>query len=386
MFPNASYTNSPGRFSQLYQQEDQSFLDQDHFFDLFTEKDDPERLEAFYLVMEEEADSASLAPDLDDKIEDNEEFLFYAADDTDPDFDVDDSIALYLKEISRIPLLSAEEEVHLAKAIERGKKAVVRLSQAHSQTSGLSRDRLRSEVRRGKEARRKLIEANFRLVVSIAKKYIGHGVSFMDLIQEGNIGLIRAVEKFDYRKGFKFSTYAVWWIRQSLARALADKGRTIRLPVHIAERLHRVQRAERRFVLKYARDPTHEELAEELGLTVEEVEIVRGELPGTVSLHAPVGDDEAELGDFLEDRASPTPFDETAAVLDRHAIDSALENLPGGERRVIQMRFGLDGQPARTMHQVARELKLSADRVRRLEEQALRKLRQLPEAQALNAA
>jgi RNA polymerase primary sigma factor len=272
--------------------------------------------------------------------------------------DHDEALTLYLEEIGRHKLLTAEEEVELAMRIERG------------------------DLR----AKERMMTANLRLVVSLAKRYQDRGLSLFDLIQEGNVGLMRAVEKFDYRKGFKFSTYAVWWIRQSLARALADKGRTIRLPVHIAERLHRVQRTERRLVLETGREPTNEELAAVLGLTLGEIEVVRGELPATVSLHAPVGEDEAELGDFLEDVATPSPFDETAAVLDRRTIDRALENLPGGERRVIQLRFGLDGAPERTMHQVARELKLSADRVRRMEEQALRKLRQLPEAQALSSA
>jgi RNA polymerase primary sigma factor len=273
-------------------------------------------------------------------------------------YDHDEALTLYLEEIGRHKLLTAAEEVELAQRIEKG------------------------DLR----AKERMMTANLRLVVSLAKRYQDRGLPLFDLIQEGNVGLMRAVEKFDYRKGFKFSTYAVWWIRQSLARALADKGRTIRLPVHIAERLHRVQRTERRMVLQLGRDVTDEELAEELGLTVDEVALVRGELPGTVSLHVPVGEDEAELGDFLEDRASLSPFEETALVLNRTAIDRALENLPGGERRVLQLRYGLDGAPERTMHQVARELKLSADRVRRLEEQALRKLRQLPEARALQEA
>ncbi|MCW3008162.1 MAG: sigma-70 family polymerase sigma factor [Solirubrobacterales bacterium] len=273
-------------------------------------------------------------------------------------YDHDEALTLYLEEIGRHKLLTAAEEVELAQRIEKG------------------------DLR----AKERMMTANLRLVVSLAKRYQDRGLPLFDLIQEGNVGLIRAVEKFDYRKGFKFSTYAVWWIRQSLARALADKGRTIRLPVHIAERLHRVQRTERRMVLALGRDVTDEELAEELGLTLAEVELVRGELPATVSLHVPVGEDEAELGDFLEDRASLSPFEETALVLNRTAIDLALENLPGGERRVLQLRYGLDGAPERTMHQVARELKLSADRVRRLEEQALRKLRQLPETRALQEA
>src|SRR3954467_2714736 len=189
-------------------------------------------------------------------------------------YDHDQSPAPSLEEIGRHKLLTAEEEIELAKRIERGDLA----------------------------AKERMMTANLRLVVSPAKRFQDRGLTLFDLIQEGNVGLIRAVEKFDYRKGFKFSTYAVWWIRQSLARALADKGRTIRLPVHIAERLHRVQRAERRFVLQTGREPTDEELAEALGLPVHEVALVRGKLPGTVSLHAPVGDDDAELGDFLEDR------------------------------------------------------------------------------------
>ncbi|GIK41220.1 MAG: RNA polymerase sigma factor SigA [Chloroflexota bacterium] len=376
MFPNASYTNSPGRFSQLYQQEDQSFLDQDHFFDLFTEKDDPERLEAFYLVMEEEADSASLAPDLDDKIEDNEEFLFYAADDTDPDFDVDDSIALYLKEISRIPLLSAEEEVLLAKAIERGKKAVVRLSQAHGQTSGLSRDRLRSEVRRGKEARRKLIEANFRLVVSIAKKYIGHGVSFMDLIQEGNIGLIRAVEKFEYQRGFKFSTYATWWIRQAVSRALSDQGRTIRVPVHMGERITQLSRVSRELVQKNGHEPSEEEIAAEMGISVRLLERIRQAAQYPLSLEMEVGEDmDSTLGDFIEDDSHLLPNDSAIHKMLCERVNDVLASLSARESRVLQLRFGLQDGRAYTLEEVGQKFGVTRERIRQIEAKALSKLR-----------
>jgi RNA polymerase primary sigma factor len=262
-------------------------------------------------------------------------------------YDHDEALTQYLEEIGRHKLLTAAEEIELAQRIEKGDLA----------------------------AKERMMTANLRLVVSLAKRYQDRGLPLFDLIQEGNVGLMRAVEKFDYRKGFKFSTYAVWWIRQSLARALADKGRTIRLPVHIAERLHRVQRTERKLMLKLGRDVTDEELAEELGLTVEEVALVRGELPGTVSIHAPVGEDEAELGDFIEDRASLSPFEETAQVLDRAAIDLALENLPGGERRVIQLRYGLEDGYNRTLAELGDELGVSRERVRQIEAEALMKLR-----------
>jgi RNA polymerase primary sigma factor len=376
MFPNTSYTNSPGRFSQLYQQEDQDFLDPDHFLDPFTEKDDPERLEVFFLVMEEEADAASLAPDLDDKIEDSEEFLFYAADDTDPDFDVDDSIALYLKEISRIPLLSAEEEVQLAKAIERGKKAVVRLTQAHGQTNGLSRDRLRSEVRRGKEARRKLIEANFRLVVSIAKKYIGHGVSFMDLIQEGNIGLIRAVEKFEYQRGFKFSTYATWWIRQAVSRALSDQGRTIRVPVHMGERITQLSRVSRELVQKNGHEPSEEEIAAEMGISVRLLERIRQAAQYPLSLEMEVGEDmDSTLGDFIEDDSHLLPNDSAIHKMLCERVNDVLASLSARESRVLQLRFGLQDGRAYTLEEVGQKFGVTRERIRQIEAKALSKLR-----------
>jgi len=373
MFPNhTSYTSSPGRFGQLYQHEDQDFLDQGHFFDGYTGKDDPDQAEIFYFTPED--DGPPLDPD--DKIEEPEDSLFYAADDTDTDFDVDDSIALYLKEISRIPLLSAEEEVHLAKAIERGKKALIRLAQAHSQANGYSRERLRSEVRRGKEARRKLIEANFRLVVSIAKKYIGHGVSFMDLIQEGNIGLIRAVEKFEYQRGFKFSTYATWWIRQAVSRALSDQGRTIRVPVHMGERITQLSRVSRELVQKNGHEPSEEEIAVEMGISVRLLERIRQAAQYPLSLEMEVGEDmDSTLGDFIEDENHLLPNDSAIRKLLCERVNDVLSSLSARECRVLQLRFGLQDGRAYTLEEVGQKFGVTRERIRQIEAKALSKLR-----------
>jgi RNA polymerase primary sigma factor len=377
MFANhTTYTNSPGRISHLYQNEDQGFLHQDHFFDAFAEKDDPEQLEAFYFALEEEAIHANQAIDPDDKTEEAEELLFYAADDTDTDFDVDDSIALYLKEISRIPLLSGDEEVRLAKAIERGKKAMVRLAQTQTQANGFSRDRLRSEVRRGKEARRKLIEANFRLVVSIAKKYIGHGVSFMDLIQEGNIGLIRAVEKFEYQRGFKFSTYATWWIRQAVSRALSDQGRTIRVPVHMGERITQLSRVSRELVQKNGHEPTEEEIAAEMGISVRLLERIRQAAQYPLSLEMEVGEDmDSTLGDFIEDDNNLLPNDSAIHKLLCERVNDVLASLSARESRVLQLRFGLQDGRAYTLEEVGQKFGVTRERIRQIEAKALSKLR-----------
>ncbi len=371
MFPDhTSYTNSQGRFRQFYQSEDQ-----DQFFEAFTEKDDPDQLQAFYFSLEEEAEHTSPAADLDDKIEENEDFLFYAADDADTEFDVDDSIALYLKEISRIPLLSAEEEVQLAKAIERGKKAMVRLAQSHGQANGFSRERLRSEVRRGKEARRKLIESNFRLVVSIAKKYIGHGVSFMDLIQEGNIGLIRAVEKFEYQRGFKFSTYATWWIRQAVSRALSDQGRTIRVPVHMGERITQLSRISRELVQKNGHEPTEEEIAAEMGISVRLLERIRQAAQYPLSLEMEVGEDmDSTLGDFIEDDHL-LPNDSAIHKLLCERVNDVLASLSARESRVLQLRFGLQDGRAYTLEEVGQKFGVTRERIRQIEAKALSKLR-----------
>jgi RNA polymerase primary sigma factor len=267
-----------------------------------------------------------------------------------------DSLRLYLREIGRVPLLTAGQEVALAKRIERGDL----------------------------HAKAEMVEANLRLVVSIAKGYLGRGLSFLDLIQEGSLGLIRAVEKFDYRRGYKFSTYATWWIRQAVTRAIADKARTIRIPVHMVEKLNKVVHLERQLVQRLGREPRPEEIAEELRMSPEEVrEILRmAQLP--VSLEKPIGEEEeSELGDFVEDEAAASPFDEASVNLRRVDILRALEALPDRERRVIELRFGLLGEQPRTLEEVGRAFGVTRERIRQIENNTLKKLEALPEAQAL---
>jgi RNA polymerase primary sigma factor len=267
-----------------------------------------------------------------------------------------DSLRLYLREIGKVPLLTADQEVTLAKRIERGEMA----------------------------AKTQMIEANLRLVVSIAKGYLGRGLSFLDLIQEGSLGLIRAVEKFDYRKGYKFSTYATWWIRQAVTRAIADKARTIRIPVHMVEKLNKVVHIERQLVQRLGREPQPEEIADELEITTEEVrEILRmAQLP--VSLEKPVGDDEdSSLGDFVPDDQAESPFDTASLSLRREDIDYALASLPQRERQVIELRFGLTGEQPLTLEEVGREFGVTRERIRQIENTTLKKLESLPEAQGL---
>ncbi len=267
-----------------------------------------------------------------------------------------DSLRLYLREIGKVPLLTADQEVYLAKRIERGDMA----------------------------AKTHMIEANLRLVVSIAKGYLGRGLSFLDLIQEGSLGLIRAVEKFDYRKGFKFSTYATWWIRQAVTRAIADKARTIRIPVHMVEKLNKVVHIERQLVQRLGREPLPEEIAEELDMTADEVrEILRmAQLP--VSLEKPIGEEEeSELGDFVQDEQAESPFDSASLSLRQQDIRRALDSLPERERKVIELRFGLLGDRPRTLEEVGRAFNVTRERIRQIENNTLKKLETLPEAQSL---
>ena len=267
-----------------------------------------------------------------------------------------DSLRLYLREIGKVPLLTADQEVYLAKRIERGDMS----------------------------AKTHMIEANLRLVVSIAKSYLGRGLSFLDLIQEGSLGLIRAVEKFDYRKGYKFSTYATWWIRQAVTRAIADKARTIRIPVHMVEKLNKVVHIERQLVQRLGREPQPEEIALELEMTTEEVrEILRmAQLP--VSLEKPIGEEEeSELGDFVQDEQAESPFDTASVQLRREDIQKALDSLPERERKVIELRFGLTGAQPCTLEEVGRAFGVTRERIRQIENNTLKRLETLPEAQGL---
>jgi RNA polymerase primary sigma factor len=270
-----------------------------------------------------------------------------------------DSLRLYLRSIGKVPLLTAEEEVSLAKRIERGDM----------------------------QAKQHMVEANLRLVVSIAKGYLGRGLTFLDLIQEGSLGLIRAVEKFDYRRGYKFSTYATWWIRQAVTRAIADKGRTIRIPVHMVEKLNKVVHVERQLVQALGREPSPEEIAAELECSVREVRDILRMSQQPVSLEKPIGDEEeSELGDFVEDQMAESPFELASENLRKENVRKALAALPSREREVIEMRFGLAGGRPRTLEEVGRAFNVTRERIRQIENHTLKKLESLPEAQRLRDA
>ncbi len=267
-----------------------------------------------------------------------------------------DALQLLLKDIGKARLLSAEEEVDLAKRIWRG------------------------DV----NAKQRMVESNLRLVVSIAKNYRNQGLPFLDLIQEGTLGLVRAAEKFDHRKGFKFSTYATWWIRQAIARSLADKARTIRIPVHVVEKLNRIGRAERKLVTTLGREPTAEEIAEVTGIEPAEVESIKRSAQAPISLEKPVGDDEeSEFGQFIADEQAESPYERAVEILRNDALRDALANLSYRERRVLELRYGLDGEHARTLDEVGRTFNVTRERIRQLENQSLKKLQHLPEAQPL---
>lgn len=301
-------------------------------------------------------------------------------DDEEADFDFDgiesdDTVSLYLREVGSVPLLTAEEEVELARRMEEGRKARARLAQGEY-TSEDERAQLEALVRRGEEARAHLIKANSRLVISIAKRYIGQGVPFLDLIQEGNLGLMRAVDKFDYKRGYKFSTYATWWIRQAITRAIADQGRTIRVPVHMSDRIRRLYAVSRELEQKLGREPTLKELAEALGLSPQKVRWMLRISRRPLSLEKPVGEDgDSELGAFIEDEDAPAPTDVASHQLLRQELERALATIDPREARILRLRFGLIDGRAHTLEELGQKFGLTRERIRQIEGEALKRLR-----------
>jgi RNA polymerase primary sigma factor len=296
-----------------------------------------------------------------------------------------DLVRIYLREIGRVPLLTAQDEVDLAKAIEAGLFAEEKLqgSLTSAECRGAELAELALLAAEGMRAKQRLIEANLRLVVSIAKRYIGRGLVFLDLIQEGNLGLIRAVEKFDYTKGYKFSTYATWWIRQAITRAIADQARTIRIPVHMVETINKMARIQRQMHQDLGREATPEEIATEMGLSADRVAEIQRIAQEPVSLQSPIGEEDSDLGDFIEDADAVVPMEAAAFIMLQDQLEQVLDNLTIREQRIIQLRFGLtDGHP-RTLEEVGREFGVTRERIRQIESKTLAKLRHPSRAQML---
>ena len=327
---------------------DHGYLTPDDILAAFPEIDvEPDHLERIFHVFREMGIEVSDGDKDFETVDEIDEELIAKAEAIDS-VSLDDPVRMYLKEIGRVALLKAEQEVHYAKLIEQGDE----------------------------EAKNQLTEANLRLVVSIAKKYIGRGMSFLDLIQEGNMGLIRAVEKFDYHKGYKFSTYATWWIRQAITRAIADQARTIRIPVHMVETINKLVRVSRRLLQELGREPNDEEIAEEMGITPEKVREITKVSQDPVSLETPIGEEEdSHLGDFVEDKEATAPSDAAALTMLRTEVEDILDTLTPRERRVLQLRFGLIDGHQRTLEEVGKRFGVTRERIRQIEAKALRKLR-----------
>ncbi len=320
---------------------------------------------------EEPDEDALLDVDMDDDI--NVEKLDLSIPDG---ANIEDPVRMYLKEIGKVPLLSAEEEINLAQKMEAGDQAKAELDEAGDDLDEEKRKELEDLVQQGDYAKKKLAEANLRLVVSIAKRYVGRGMLFLDLIQEGNLGLIKAVEKFDYRKGYKFSTYATWWIRQAITRAIADQARTIRIPVHMVETINKLIRVSRQLLQELGREPTPEEIAEEMDIPVERVREILKISQEPVSLETPIGEEEdSHLGDFIQDENVPVPADAAAFTLLKEQLVEVLSTLTEREQKVLRLRFGLDDGRARTLEEVGQEFNVTRERIRQIEAKALRKLR-----------
>lgn len=299
---------------------------------------------------------------------------------------VEDPVRMYLKEIGKVPLLSADEEIELAQNMEDGAVATEKINVLKGRLDGASEEEkaeikeeiktLQRDVDKGADAKKRLAEANLRLVVSIAKRYVGRGMLFLDLIQEGNLGLIKAVEKFDYKKGYKFSTYATWWIRQAITRAIADQARTIRIPVHMVETINKLIRVSRQLLQELGREPSPEEIAKEMNIPVERVREILKISQEPVSLETPIGEEEdSHLGDFIKDDNVPVPADAAAFTLLKEQLEEVLGTLTEREQKVLTLRFGLEDGRARTLEEVGKEFNVTRERIRQIEAKALRKLR-----------
>ena len=353
---------------------------------------DAEQLESVLDFLEHNnVDVLRISEDDDDDeiiLDDEEEVEVEKIDLSVPDgVSVEDPVRMYLKEIGKVPLLSAEEEIELAKKMEAGSVAEEKISllktRMEESEDDAEKDEIKAEIKElqkevdwGDDAKKRLAEANLRLVVSIAKRYVGRGMLFLDLIQEGNLGLIKAVEKFDYRKGYKFSTYATWWIRQAITRAIADQARTIRIPVRMVETINKLIRVSRQLLQKLGREPSPEEIAAEMNMPVDRVREILKISQEPVSLETPIGEEEdSHLGDFIKDDNVPVPADAAAFTLLKEQLEEVLGTLTEREQKVLTLRFGLEDGRARTLEEVGKEFNVTRERIRQIEAKALRKLR-----------
>ena len=335
----------------------------------------PEEIERIYDIFEKE--SIELVEDLDKELEEIEVSKEELEDLSVPEgINIDDHVKMYLKEIGKVNLLTPEEELSLAKRMADGETAKEKLEEIGEEIDEDTKKQIDLLIADGEKAKKSLAEANLRLVVSIAKRYVGRGMLFLDLIQEGNLGLIKAVDKFDYTKGYKFSTYATWWIRQAITRAIADQARTIRIPVHMVETINKLVRVSRQLVQELGREPTPEELAKELNMPVDKVREISKISQEPVSLETPIGEEEdSHLGDFIPDEDAPAPSEAASFVLLKEQLGAVLETLSEREAKVLRLRFGLDDGRARTLEEVGKEFDVTRERIRQIEAKALRKLR-----------
>lgn len=335
----------------------------------------PEEIERLYDIFEKE--SIELVEDLDKELEEIEVSKEELEDLSVPEgINIDDHVKMYLKEIGKVNLLTPEEELSLAKRMADGETAKEQLEEIGEELDEDTKKQIDLLIADGEKAKKSLAEANLRLVVSIAKRYVGRGMLFLDLIQEGNLGLIKAVDKFDYTKGYKFSTYATWWIRQAITRAIADQARTIRIPVHMVETINKLVRVSRQLVQELGREPTPEELAKELNMPVDKVREISKISQEPVSLETPIGEEEdSHLGDFIPDEDAPAPSEAASFVLLKEQLGAVLETLSEREAKVLRLRFGLDDGRARTLEEVGKEFDVTRERIRQIEAKALRKLR-----------